>query len=54
MNTEQLPLFDDDAVTGTGRLHPWPTVAADIEPDLPAEDPDQLTFDEAGTEAAAA
>ena len=49
---DQLALFPDSAVTGSGRPAPWP--AADAEPDVePAPvDPDQITFDEAEEEAA--
>lgn len=31
MNEEQLTLFDDDEVTGSGQPHAWPT--ADPEPE---------------------
>lgn len=49
MQQEQLTLFGDDQVVGTGQPHPWPTVAADVEPETAAVDPDQLAFgDEAG------
>lgn len=51
MDIEQLALFGDDAVTGTGRPHPWP-VAAAPEPETPAAGTDQIAFDEPGAEAA--
>jgi hypothetical protein len=50
---DQLSLFGDEDVVGTGRPCPWPIAAVEPEPEIPAENPDQLTFDEAGTEAAA-
>lgn len=49
---DQLALFGDDAVVGTGQLYPWPT-AAEPEPETSDENPDQLTFDETDTGAAA-
>lgn len=48
---QQLALFGDDQVVGTGLPAPWPT-AAGLEPETHSEDPDQLTFDDAGVEAA--
>lgn len=50
---DQLALFPADAVVGTGQLCPWPTAEADTAADVTGIDPDQLTFDEAGTEGAA-
>lgn len=45
MDIEQLTLFGDDAVTGTGRPHPWPVAAVEPEPETPAENPNQLAVD---------
>lgn len=38
---QQLALFGDDEVVGTGQPHPWPT-AAEPEPETADENPDQL------------
>ena len=52
MQQEQLALFGDEDVVGTGRPHPWPAAAPDPEPER-VDDPDQLAFDEpVGEEAA--
>jgi len=51
MKQEQLALFGDDEVIGTGRLTPWPT--AEPEPETVGDDPDQLAFDDTGSEEAA-
>lgn len=48
MQQEQLALFGDEDVVGTGRPYPWPVAAPDPEPELTA-DPDQLAFDEDDT-----
>lgn len=47
MQQEQLALFGDDAVTGSGRPHPWP-IAAPVTDDAeePEQDPGQLAFDD--------
>lgn len=45
---QQLTLFDDDAVTGTGRPHPWPAAAPEAQPEEPDENPDQLAFNADG------
>jgi hypothetical protein len=45
MDIEQLALFGDDAVTGTGQLHPWPVADPEPEPETPAENPNQLAVD---------
>jgi len=47
MQQEQLALFGDDAVVGTGQPHPWPTTdrSAD-ETAVPAQDPNQIAFDD--------
>jgi len=50
---DQLALFPDTAVTGSGKPAPWPTATPDPEPETSAVDTDQLTFDEAGEEEAA-
>lgn len=42
---QQLSLFGDEDVVGTGRPYPWPAAAPKPEPE-PAENPDQLAFDE--------
>ena len=52
MDQEQLTLFADDAVTGTGHPRPWPTAAVEPELEAPAEDPNQIAFDEPVGEAA--
>lgn len=41
---DQLALFPDTAVTGSGQPKPWP-VAAEPEPETPAADPNQLAFE---------
>lgn len=52
MQQEQLALFGDDQVVGTGKPHPWPAAPADLETE-PVADPNQLAFaDEPGAEAA--
>lgn len=54
MQQEQLALFGDSDVTGSGKPYPWPVAAPELEADTEAPvDPDQLTFDETDTEAAA-
>ncbi len=53
---DQLALFPDIAVTGTGRPFPWPKAVEpepEPEPETADENPDQLTFDDADTGAAA-
>lgn len=50
---DQLALFPDTAVTGSGKPRPWPAAAPEPEPETPAADPDQLAFDDTGAEAAA-
>lgn len=52
MQQEQLALFGDDQVVGTGKPHPWPTAAVDAEPETSAQDPDQLAFEDEAGEAA--
>lgn len=53
MQQEQLALFGDDQVVGSGKPHPWPVASAADETEArPAENPDQLAF--ADTEAEAA
>ncbi|MCX4809064.1 hypothetical protein OG601_46980 [Streptomyces sp. NBC_01239] len=49
---DQLALFGDDEVVGTGRPFPWPTTA-EPEPETAEENPDQLAFGDADTGAAA-
>lgn len=49
---QQDALFPLDAITGTGRPYPWPTAQAEPEPETPAENPDQLAFDDESGEAA--
>lgn len=46
MDQEQLTLFTDDAVTGTGRLHPWPkaVTVAEVETEAPQQ-ADELPFE---------
>lgn len=46
METQQLALFGDDQVVGTGQPHPWPTVEPVVEKEAGVVDPDQLAFDE--------
>ena len=53
MQQEQLALFGDDQVVGTGQPHPWPTAEPPAEVETDAVDPNQLAFDETDTEAAA-
>lgn len=54
MQQEQLALFGDDQVVGTGQPRPWPTVVPAIdEVEEPEQDPGQLAFDDEDTEAAA-
>ena len=50
---DQLALFGDDEVVGTGRPFPWPT-AAEPKPETADENPDQLplAFDETAEDAA--
>lgn len=43
---DQLALFPDTAVTGSGKPAPWPTAAPEPEPETPAVDTDQLAFDD--------
>lgn len=51
MQQEQLALFGDDQIVGTGQPHPWPA-AVEADEDTVA-DPNQLAFaDEPGMEAA--
>lgn len=46
MDQEQLTLFTDDAVTGTGRLHPWPQAVAAVEPETEQpQQADELPFE---------
>ena len=45
---QQLSLFGDADVVGTGRPYPWPAAAPEVEPE-PTADPDQLAFDEDDT-----
>lgn len=45
MQQEQLALFGDDAVVGSGRPVPWPTATVASEPETSVTDPDQLAFD---------
>lgn len=52
MDTTQLALFPDSAVTGSGQLKPWPVAATEPEPEQSAGDPDQLAFDDTEAEAA--
>lgn len=52
MQQEQLALFGDDQVVGTGQPHPWPAAVPEPEPET-VVDPDQLAFDDTDTEAAA-
>lgn len=49
---DQLALFPDSAVTGSGRPAPWPVAEPEPETVPDAVDPDQITFDEAEGEAA--
>ena len=49
---DQLALFPDYAVTGSGRPAPWPTATTEPEPEPPAVDPDQLALDDTEAEAA--
>lgn len=50
---DQLALFPDSAVTGSGQPAPWPVAAPEPAPETPDVDPDQLAFDETDEEAAA-
>jgi hypothetical protein len=52
MQQEQLALFGDDDVTGSGQPRPWPAAAPEPEAETTV-DPDQLAFDEPDTGAAA-
>jgi hypothetical protein len=49
---DQLALFPDAAVTGSGRPKPWPVAVPEPEPETPDVDPDQIAFDETDEEAA--
>ncbi|HEY3480974.1 MAG TPA: hypothetical protein VGL02_18930 [Streptomyces sp.] len=49
---QQLALFPDSAVTGSGQPAPWPVAAAETETVPDGVDPNQITFDEAEEEAA--
>lgn len=44
METQQLALFGDDQVVGTGQPHPWPTIEPADEAETDAVDPGQLAF----------
>lgn len=50
---QQLTLFGDGDVTGSGQPYPWPAADAEPETETPSVNPDQLAFDDAGTEDAA-
>lgn len=43
---DQLALFPDTAVTGSGQPRPWPVTPPEPEVETPAGNPDQLTFEE--------
>jgi len=45
----QLALFPDAAVTGTGQPHPWPVAEPQPEPDTAPVDTGQLAFGEEDT-----
>ncbi|MFF2100894.1 hypothetical protein [Streptomyces sp. NPDC058202] len=46
MDQEQLTLFTDDAVIGTGRPLPWPKPAAAVEPETEQpQQADELPFE---------
>lgn len=49
---DQLALFPDTAVTGSGKPAPWPTATPEPEPETPIVDTDQLAFDDTEAEAA--
>lgn len=49
MQQEQLALFGDDQVVGTGRPHPWPTAEPADEAEESEQDPGQLAFDDEDT-----
>ncbi|WP_020135115.1 hypothetical protein [Streptomyces sp. 351MFTsu5.1] len=53
MDANQLALFPDTAVTGSGQPKPWPAVETMPEPKTPAVDPNQFAFDDEDGEAAA-
>ncbi len=46
---DQLALFPDVAVTGTGRPFPWPTAEPQPEPETTPADTNQLAFGEEDT-----
>lgn len=46
MQQEQLALFGDDEVVGTGQPHPWPVAEPAIEAEEPTPDPNQMALDE--------
>lgn len=43
---DQLALFPDTAVVGTGQPRPWPAPEIKTESGTPAVNPDQLAFGE--------
>jgi len=52
METQQLALFGDDQVVGTGQLRPWPVGEPETDPEAVPVSPDQLAFDDTAGEAA--